>query len=640
MTDEVQQTPAERLAEQAMAAHREGRLAEAEPLYLEVLRLNPADTRAMTNLGLLYMSGKSFARAEQLFAAALAREPAHPRAWDGRINALIGLQRFEDAQALLATPGVAEDVRKAAELRLRPHWAEALLQKKDFAGAETQLRLALAITPDDPEAHNDLARLYLATNRAEAALGALAAALRIAPGHAPSLINQGSAYRNQGRPADAEASYRGALATDPANTHAVRNLGLLLRSQNRSDEADALEAAAQALGVDVGQGHLARGEALVAAGRFDEAIAAFETAAAHGVDRFETLFRIGSAYAADGRNDQALAHLDAAAAARPDRPEPAYRRGFVRLATGDFAGGWPDYETRWRIPDFVAAGGGAPPQVQARLLVAPTRAQLSGRHVVAIGEQGVGDQIMFASILPDPARDAARLDVMCDDRLVGLLSNSFPGVRVRGRGAVGEADVVVAVGSLGHAYRTRAEDFPRTPYLTPTDAAAQRWAERLGPRRGRLRIGLSWRGGTPSTRLRQRSVSLDQLAPLLDLPDCEFVSLQYGDVAAELAAANAARPEPIRAFPAADIDDFDELAGLIRNLDLVVSVQTALVHLSGAIGAPVLTLVRRVPEWRYGVQGDAMPWYGSARLFRQTQDGDWASVIARIVEAVRQWPTA
>jgi len=638
MTDEVQQSPTDRLAQEAMAAHRAGRLGEAEPLYLEVLRLNPGDTRSMINLGLLYMTGRSFARAEQLFAGALARDPAHAHAWDGRINALIGLQRFEDAQALLGTPAVAADLRQAAELRLRQYWAEALLQKKDFAGAEGQLRRALAITPEDPDAHNDLARLYLATNRADAAQDALAAALRLAPGHVPSLINQGSAYRNQGRPADAEASYRSALAVDPANAHAVRNLGLLLRSQNRADEADALEANARSLGANVGAGHLARGEALLGAGRFDDAIAAFETAAAHGVDRFETLWRIGSAHASEGRNDKALAHLDAAVAARPDRPEPAYRRGFVRLAMGDFTGGWPDYETRWRIPDFVATGGGAPPQVQARLQIAPSRAQFSGRHVVAIGEQGVGDQIMFASILPDLARDAARLDVMCDDRLVGLLSNSLPGVQVRGRGAVGEADVVVAAGSLGHAYRTRVGDFPRTPYLTPTDAAVQRWAERLGPRRRRLRIGLSWRGGTPSTRLRQRSVSLAQLAPLLDLADCEFVSLQYGDVAADLAAANAARAEPIRAFPAADIDDFDELAGLIRNLDLVVSVQTTLVHLSGAIGAPVLTLVRRVPEWRYGVQGDTMPWYGSARLFRQTHDGDWTPVIARIVDTVRRWP--
>jgi hypothetical protein len=162
-----------------------------------------------------------------------------------------------------------------------------------------------------------------------------------------------------------------------------------------------------------------------------------------------------------------------------------------------------------------------------------------------------------------------------------------------------------------------------------------RWAERLGPADGRRRVGVSWRGGIDRTGRGARSMDLAQLRPLFDLPGCEFVSLQYGDVAGEVAAANAGLVSPIRVFPAADIDDFDDLAGLVRNLDLVVSVQTALVHLTGALGAPGLVMVPAMAEWRYGAHGATMPWYGSLRLFRQGEDADWAPVVEAVVREAR-----
>jgi ADP-heptose:LPS heptosyltransferase len=134
-----------------------------------------------------------------------------------------------------------------------------------------------------------------------------------------------------------------------------------------------------------------------------------------------------------------------------------------------------------------------------------------------------------------------------------------------------------------------------------------------------------------ATRTHARSLSLEQLAPVLDLAHCEFVSLQYGDVTAELAAA----PVSIRAFPAAEIDDFEELAALAGELDVVVSVQTALVHLCGAIGQTCLTQIPHNPEWRYTASGSNMPWYRSVQTFRQTEPGDWAPVVAQAADALR-----
>jgi ADP-heptose:LPS heptosyltransferase len=196
-------------------------------------------------------------------------------------------------------------------------------------------------------------------------------------------------------------------------------------------------------------------------------------------------------------------------------------------------------------------------------------------------------------------------------------------------------EALLAMGSLGSAFRRDVGAFPGAPYLRPGAEVRQRWAERLGPKTRRLRIGISWRGGVAATRTHARSLSLQQLAPVLDLADCEFVNLQYGEVADEVAAFNAGRQNPIRVFPRAEIDDFEELAGLVANLDLVVSVQTTLVHLCGAIGQTCLTLVPHTPEWRYGAQGSTMPWYRSVRLFRQPQHGAWGPAIAEAAAALK-----
>ena len=274
------------------------------------------------------------------------------------------------------------------------------------------------------------------------------------------------------------------------------------------------------------------------------------------------------------------------------------------------------------------------PALRARLNPNLRLEDIAGRDVLLVGEQGVGDVIMFASAIPDLLAVAGRVALNCDPRLRRLFGNAFPGlelldVRATERRAP-EFPVVMGVGSLGRHFRNRLEDFPGSAYLSPRADTVAQWAQRLGPAEGRRRIGISWRGGLAHTGRTARSMELAALRPVLELPGCEFVSLQYGDVADEVAAAGVDSPSPIRCFPKADIDDFDDLAGLVKNLDLVVSVQTSLVHLTGALGAPGLVMVPATPEWRYGASGSSMPWYGSIRLFRQDEGGEWAPVVQQV----------
>jgi tetratricopeptide (TPR) repeat protein len=454
-----------------------------------------------------------------------------------------------------------------------------------------------------------------------------------------TLTREAAALMTQGRLEEAEALFARVLAAHPRHPVALWNLGLLLLERERAAEALALADRALAREPRPPQAKLLRGDALQALGRFDEAVTAYDGVA--GDLAASALAKRGLALAAQQDHAGALAAFDRAMALKPDDPYPPYRRGIVRLQTGDY-GGWADYEARWRLAPFLAKSGGVvSPQVAPRLTLSPTADDLRDRRILLLGEQGIGDQVMFASMIPDLCRLARSVALVCEPRLVRLFATSFPGIAVAGPAdaRVGPKDVdrLVAMGSLGGLFRGRAADIPGTPYLAPRPAVVERWAERLGPRRQPLRIGLSWRGGLPTTRRAERSIPLADLAPILDEPGCEFVSLQYGDTDAELAEVNAGRAAPVRAFPRQDIDDFEELAGLVANLDLVVTVQTALVHLTGGLGKPCLTLVPHNAEWRYGARGSAMPWYRSVRLFRQATPGDWAPVVAEAAEAVRNW---
>jgi hypothetical protein len=326
---------------------------------------------------------------------------------------------------------------------------------------------------------------------------------------------------------------------------------------------------------------------------------------------------------AEGRLEAALNTFDQAVALDPADPALRHDRSYLRLAMGDFPGGWADYETRFAVPTDTPL---LHPRVLRRLDRDVTRASLKGADVMVVFEQGIGDQIMFASMLPDLAADARDVVCLCEPRLASLLSRSLPTMQF-GSSATDTGRRVLALGSLGRLYRNRLEDFPGTPYLAAGAELRARWAGRLGPRPARLRIGLSWRGGSALTRSHSRSLPVEALRSLLDLPGCDYVSLQYGDPRAEVAALNATLKTPIRVFDPQEIDDFESLAALVDNLDVVVSVQTAIVHLAGAVGRRCLTLLPYRAEWRYGASGPTMPWYRSVELLRQSTAGDWGPVI-------------
>ncbi|HEY6966731.1 MAG TPA: hypothetical protein VI229_04610 [Burkholderiales bacterium] len=365
------------------------------------------------------------------------------------------------------------------------------------------------------------------------------------------------------------------------------------------------------------------------------ALACFEAALRLRADDAELYDFRGSMFQELGRLPEAFADFERALALRPDFPLARFHRAMARLLAGDFEHGWDDYELRRLSSDHAQALAGLPRW---------DGAALAGRTLLITREQGLGDEIMFASILPQLLAQGGRCVLECDPRLLPLLRRSFPSLTAFGTEPGGglpasiaraSIDAAIEAGSLPVLFRRRSADFPRhAGYLRADPDAVARWRERLAALGPGLKVGLSWTGGVQRTRRALRSLALEQLLPLLRTPGVRFVSLQYtADARADVDALRARHGIEVAHWPEA-IDDYDQTAALVCALDLVVSVCTSLVHLGGALGRPVWVLAPLSPEWRYGAAGESMPWYPSVRLFRQTAYADWAPVVERAARAL------
>jgi hypothetical protein len=300
---------------------------------------------------------------------------------------------------------------------------------------------------------------------------------------------------------------------------------------------------------------------------------------------------------------------------------------------GEFEEGWREHEWRW------AAGAGSFPEAIGPRWTPSDAPPGAGVRVYA--EQGIGDEIMFASMLPDLQRTGARVVAKADARLLPLFRRSFAGIAFEPRAdteaeqsPAARTDFCIAAGSLGLHFRRAAADFPGTPYLVADRARARALRARLQD--GRLLCGLSWWTASRANG-RARSPEPPLWAPLLGVQGVRFVSLQYD-------AAAAGRDQLVRHCPAglvevASIDpkaDLDGLAALIEALDLVITIGNSTAHLAGALGKAAWVLLPSAPEWRWLQGRDDSPWYRSVRLFRQPRRGDWSAVFERVAAALAQ----
>lgn len=444
--------------------------------------------------------------------------------------------------------------------------------------------------------------------------------LAVEPAQPDALHLLGVTAAQHGAAADALAPIVRSLRVRPASAQARAHLGGALRALGRAEEA--ADALTGALALDP-----ALGDALDGLGAARHALAAYEQAALWCGRAIrlrpghpDTLVNLGTALRDLRRFADAEICFAAALARAPNHAEAHLARATGRLVRGDLRAGWEEFEWRWRRYP-------APPWAGE---------PLEGRTILLHAEQGFGDSIQFARYAPLVARAGGRVVLAAHPLLTRLLSRLDPQVRVVEQDA-GEPphDLHCPLMSLPRAFGTTLDRIPSFPaYLSPDPADRARWAARLdGP--GGRRVGLVWAGNPRHRNDRNRSIPADRLAPLLDVPGLRLVSLQTGPARDSVPSALRDRLERPLEISVEGARDFADTAALVANLDLVVTVDTAIVHLAGALGVPAWLLLPSAPDWRWLLDRADSPWYPSLRLYRQPRPGDWDSPLAAIAARLR-----
>jgi tetratricopeptide (TPR) repeat protein len=506
--------------------------------------------------------------------------------------------------------------------------AEAAYERSALDEARRICTAVLEHTPGEARAMCMMASIAADAGQTEDGLRWAQLATAADPGSASPHYVAGRLWQGAGRLPEAEASYRRAVQLLPGHARAHNNLGNVLHMQGKLEAA--LAAYRRALELDPGMPQANQNYASIVrdAGALAQAAEHYRRHTQANPNDAHAFNDLGNTLRELGRHDEALAAYGRALALNPDLAQAHFSRAFVLLLLGDYAQGWKEYEWRWRIPAFNAP---------ARRFAQPIwdGGALPGGTVLLHAEQGLGDTLQFVRYASLVAQRCAGVVLECQTELHRLMQ------RVAGvQSVVAQGQDVPAF--AGHApllslpgiFGTRLDGVPWAgPYIHADTGHIQSWQEALPPEESRLKVGLTWAGRAQQWDDRKRSISLAMLAPLAATRSITFYSLQKGDAAAEAAA-----PPPGMKLVdlSARITDFSDTAALASLLDLVITIDTSVAHLAGAMGLPVWVLTAHAPDWRYHLGREDNPWYPTMRLFRQERDGDWTGAIERVATALQR----
>ena len=576
---------------QGVALHQQGRFAEAEQIYRDVLAQDPKSFEAIHLLGVIALQTRKPQQAVELIGKAIALNPAVPTAHCNLGSALTALQRHAEALASFDKAiALKADLADAHGNR-----AAALIALKQYEHALASCDTAIALKPDYAEAHNNRAYALNALKRHAEAIASCDQAIALRSNYPEAHNNRGNALNALGRHTDAVASYDKAIGFAPKYAEAYNN----------------------------------RGNALYHLGRAEEAASSYELAIAARPDYAEAYNNRGNALSSLQRCEPALASYDRAIALKPDYTEALFNKSMLLLLMGRFTEGWRLYEWRKKKAIPIAARDYPQPLWLGEF-------DLTGKTILLYEEQGLGDTIQFCRYAPLVAQRGARVILEVPPQLTRLAAGLAGVAQVIETGHPLPAfDFHCPLLSLPLAFKTGLATIPAAvPYLKADQAQSKAWQERLGAK-AKLRVGLVWSGGIrpnqPVSVNQRRNIPLAKFAVLKN-PDVAFYSLQKGQPGeAELAELKHNRwGGPDIVDLAGAISDFADTAAFIDNLDLVITVDTATAHLAGALGKPVWILNRFDTDWRWLLGRSDSPWYPTVSLFRQENPGDWDGVIQRI----------
>jgi tetratricopeptide (TPR) repeat protein len=641
----------------AVQHHQEGRLPAAEQIYRQILTIDPNHADAWHLLGVIASQTGNQEVAVKCIRQAIEFDPSNPAFHCNLGNAFKAQRRLHEAEncyrrALQLQPGDAGtyynlgiallDQKRLGEsiaclrraLELNPDLPEAhnnlgkALQTNDqLDEAVNCYRQALVLQPELSEAHNNLGSVFMVQNKLEDAVACLTRALELRADYAEAFTNLSYALVKLGRPNEAVAGCRRFLEGRPDVPEVLAGLGNALQALGRLEEAVTCYRRALEVKPDFAGAYNDLGLVFQAQEKLAEAAVCFQRASDLEPDNAGIYSNLGNVLLHSGRLDEALQSYERSIELDADRPHAHYGRAMLRLLCGDMEQGWPEYEWRWKTSQFTPRDFARPRWDGSRL---------NEQTILLHAEQYLGDTIQFVRVatLVKKQNPAATIVVECQRPLQKLL-NTCQGIDllvVRGQ-TLPPFDVHAPLLSVPAIARTSLDSvFSDVPYLFADGALVAQWRQRLQPLRG-LRVGVNWRGRSVT---QKRDIPIEQLGSLAELPGVSLISLQKGEGRAELLVRDRKHLQ-ITDFG----DDFDtvhgpfmDTAAIIANLDLVITSDTSIPHLAGALGVPVWLALPRLPEWRWMLDRDDSPWYPTMRLFRQKSEDDWAGVFREIRTAL------
>ncbi|MBF0418735.1 MAG: tetratricopeptide repeat protein [Magnetococcales bacterium] len=607
------QPPDQARFETALAAQRGGQWAQAESLYREILRDDPAHLQATHLLGVLYSEMGQYAQAVSWIEKALHIRPDFAEAHNNLGNVWLAQGRFAEAVTCYRSA-----------LRYKPDFFVACYNLGNACKALGQWELALegyrrAVTlyPDFAEAYLNMGSILHARERIAEAAECYRHSLALRPDYPEALVNWGLMLQEQGHLSQAQEQFQRAVTIRPSYPEAWSRWGVAL--QDAGDLHGAMEKYQRALSLrprfPEALSHL--GGALLSMERLTEAQEALHAALAMNPSSPEALSNLGSLLHKQGRMEEALHHFFQAQVNDPQFAEAYFGAGLTQLLLGDYQSGWQNYEWRWRTKGFQPHGHQQPLW---------DGSSLSGRRILLHCEQGLGDSVQFIRFIPMVKEKGGTVVVICPPSLHRLFSQiKAIDLLVSRLEDIPRCDCQMPLMSLAKVFAITLETIPAPVAYLTGECEDSIIKKRLSLLPG-LKVGLVWRGNPRYKNDHIRSISASMMAPLLAVTGCSFVSLQkeVQDGDRELFSQGCIDLS-------AELTDFADTASALACLDLLISVDTAVLHVAGALGRPAWGLLPYVPDWRWLMDKEESPWYPSVRLFRQSQPGAWQGVIEAIV---------
>jgi hypothetical protein len=501
-------------------------------------------------------------------------------------------------------------------------------QRGRFDQAVISFTHALEVRPDS-DIYSNLGLALTKLNLHKEAVDCYNAAVSLNANNAIAFYNRGNSLLHSNKLAEALENYNQAIAINPTYAAALSNRGNVLRAMKLLPEALASYGLAIALTPDNATVLNNRGVVWMEFNRPADALNDYDRALSIAPDYTEALYNKGNALLALGQLESASACFNRSVATAPDNADAHLNRALFLLATGDFEHGWPEYEWRWKQSSFKALHHFSQPLWTGK-------EKLAGKTILLYAEQGLGDTIQFARYISMVTALGANIILEVQAPLKSLLSTvENVGVVVAQGEDIPPFDYHCMLMSLPFAFDSSRQSMPApTSYLKAPSDKSTYWADRLGELPA-PRIGICWSGNPDHKNDHNRSIPLQWLADRLP-PEFTYISLQkeLREHDREALKSNT----KLLSFTE-QLEDFSDLAGLIDNLDMVISVDTSVAHLAGALGKPLCILLPYSPDWRWMQTGESSPWYPTAKLFRQPALSDWESAIKRLNQYLREFFT-